>query len=41
MSRNPKYCPHNITDIDLDTNEEYCMECGVVVNKDEEPLDES
>lgn len=31
MSRNPLTCPHNIRDIDPDTKELWCTECGIVL----------
>lgn len=36
MNRSPMYCPHNITEIDPDTGEEYCVECGDVFDNEEE-----
>lgn len=34
MSRNPETCPHNITD--YDDGEEYCVECGIVLEPEDE-----
>lgn len=39
MSRNPLTCPHNLTENDPDTGEHYCLDCGDVLNLDEEELD--
>lgn len=36
MNRNPIHCPHNMTDTDEQTGEEYCLECGLVLDMEEE-----
>lgn len=36
MNRNPLSCPHNITATDPPTNDEYCTECGLVMEPEEE-----
>lgn len=33
--RNGHRCPHNVTDLDPDTNEYYCVDCGDVIENDE------
>ena len=35
LDRNGRPCLHNVTDIDPLTNEEYCLECGDVIESDE------
>lgn len=34
MNRNPKTCPHSITDVD--DGEYYCTECGIVLEEQTE-----
>ena len=40
MSRNPLYCPHNISEIDEITGEPYCVDCGIEVEDPDEEDDE-
>lgn len=32
LDRNGRECPHHVTKFDPDTDEEYCVECGDVVD---------
>lgn len=32
---NGRLCRHSVTDVDPDTNEEYCIECGDVIENDD------
>lgn len=36
---NGRICRHNVTDVDPDTNEKYCVTCGDVIDDDSEETD--
>lgn len=35
-NRNGQICLHNITETDPDTKEEYCLDCGDVIENEED-----
>lgn len=39
MNRNPESCPHSMLELDNDTKEEYCPECGTVINSPDDEID--